>query len=148
MFERNARTLDSVMSVRQGDEKLGDAGDAGTRRVLVVDDEESIRILLSEILSDLGYSVSVAADGLTAIDLLGSHSFDLIITDCNMPGVGGLEVVKAAKQIDPRCPIMVTSGHPSSEAAVRLIGHPRAMYMQKPFSVELLQQTDAKLIEG
>jgi|AP95_1055475.scaffolds.fasta_scaffold91769_2 CheY-like chemotaxis protein len=136
------------MSVRQGNEKLGEADDEGARRVLVVDDEESIRILLSEILSDQGYSVVMAADGLTAIDLLGSHSFDLIITDCNMPGVGGLEAVKAAKQIDPRCPIMVISGHPSSEADLRLIGHPRPMYMQKPFSVQLIQQTATKLIEG
>ena len=137
------------MSVRQGDEKLGEADDEVVSQVLVVDDKESIRILLSEILSDLGYSVVVvAADGLMAIDLLESRSFDLIVTDCNMPGVGGLEIVKAAKQIDPRCPIMVTSGHPSSEAAVRLIGHPRAMSMQKPFSVELIQQAAANLIEG
>ena len=92
--------------------------------------------------------MTVAAEGRQAIDLLKSHSFDLIITDCNMPGVGGLEVVTTAKRIDPRCPIIVISGHPSSEADVRLVGHPRATFVQKPFRVELIQQTAAKLIEG
>ena len=147
MFKRNAKKLESVMNSREGDEKLGDSADEATRRILVVDDEESIRVLLAEILTNRGYSVVVVVDGRQAVDLLESRSFDLIITDCYMPGVGGLEVMAAAKCIDPRCPIIVISGHPSSEGDMMLIGHPRAPYVQKPFDVELIQRTAATLLE-
>ena len=134
------------MKPREGDEKISEGSGEATRRILIVDDEKSIRMLLAEILTDRGYGVVVAVDGRQAIDLLESCTFDLIITDCNMPGVSGLEVVAAAKRTDPWCPIVVTSGHPSSEGDMRLIGHPRAAYVQKPFDVQLIQRTAAKLL--
>ena len=90
MFEQNARSLDSVMSVRQGDETLYHADRNMTSRVLVVDNEDTIRILLCEILTNQGYSVAAAAYGRRAIGFLESRTFDLIITNSNMPGVGGL----------------------------------------------------------
>ena len=62
-------------------------------RILVVDDEESMRVLLNEVLTIEGHSVTVAVSGEQAIDLLETHTFDLIITDSHMPGVGGLAVV-------------------------------------------------------
>lgn len=104
-------------------------------------------MLLSEILTDRGYRVVTAVDGRQAIDFLETHTFDLIITDCNMPGTSGLEVARAANRIDPRCPIIVISGHPSSEGDMSLIRQPRAAYVQKPFDVGLIQKTAARLME-
>ena len=120
--------------------------DKSSRRILVVDDEELIRVLLDKILTDEGYDITLAVDGEEAIDLLGSHTFDLIITDCKMPGVGGLEVVATAKRVDPRCPVIVISGDPSSEGRMRLIGHPRIEFVPKPFGFELIGKV-AKLLE-
>ena len=91
--------------------------------------------------------MTVAVNAEQAIDLLGSHTFDLIITDSNMPGVGGLGVVAEASRIDPQCPIIVISGHPSSEGDMRLVNHPRAEYVPKPFGVELIRRTVAQLLE-
>ena len=54
----------------------------------------------------------------------------------------------AAKRVDPRCPIIVTSGHPSSEGEMRLIGHPRAVFLPKPFGAELIQRTVAELLSA
>ena len=135
------------MNSREGDGKPGGSAEEATHRIVVADDEDSIRVLLAHILTNEGCSVIVAVDGRQAIDLLESHTFDLIITDCNMPLVGGLEVVAAAKRVDPRCPIIVVSGHPSSEGEMGLIGHPRAVFVPKPFGVKLIRQTIAKLLE-
>lgn len=116
-------------------------------RILVVDDEESIRDLLESILTSEGYDVTLASSGEQAIDLLDADNFDLIITDCKMPGVGGLAVLAAAKRIDPFLPVILISGHPTSEDSARLIDHPRMVYIQKPFGVGLIQRTVAQLLE-
>ena len=116
------------------------------RRLLVVDDEEPIRTLLGEELTKVGYVVTVAADGEQAIALLESQTFDLIITDCSMPGVGGLGLVAAAKRIDPRCPVIVISGNLSPESKTAMNSHPRIKFVAKPFSLELFRRTVASLL--
>ena len=92
-------------------------------RILVVDDEESIRDLLERILTGEGYNVTLASSGEQAIDLLGADTFDLIITDSKMPGVGGLAVLAAANRVDPPLPVIVISSGPhhqdSGEAKIR-----------------------------
>ena len=76
-----------------------------------------------------------------------SNGFDLVISDGNMPRAGGLQVVAAAKRIDPKFPVLVISGNPSAELRMRLAGHPRVDYIPKPFDVEHLKQTVARLLE-
>ena len=124
-----------------------DASSAGPNRILVVDDEEPIRRLLAVILTTAGYHVTVASDGVQAIEYLESEAFDLIISDSNMPRLGGLEVVTAAKRIDPQCPVIVISGNPSAELRMRQIDHPRVEYLPKPFNVEEIRQRVTRLLE-
>ena len=124
-----------------------EAGSARPSRILVVDDEEPIRLLLAQILSNEGYDVTLASDGLEGIDYLESNGFDLVISDSNMPRAGGLQVVATAKRIDPQFPVLVISGNPSAELRMRLVGHPRVEYIPKPFDVEHLRQTVARLLE-
>ena len=116
------------------------------RRLLVVDDEEPIRTLLGEEFTKEGYVVTTAVDGEQAIALLESQTFDLIITDCSMPGVGGLGLVAAAKRIDPQCPVIVMSGDLSPESKMALNSHPRIEFVAKPFSLELIRRTVARLL--
>ena len=120
--------------------------DQTPHRILVVDDEESVRELLADLLTKEGYGVTVAVDGEQAMELLESSTFDLIITDGNMPGLGGREVLQAAKRLDPWFPVIVSSGHPSSESWVGLINHPRTEVIPKPFAVESIKQTVADLL--
>jgi len=72
-----------------------------TAKILVVDDEDIIRVLLDEILSEEGYQVFQATDGREALHLMEKQTFDLIISDMVMPEVGGIEVLQAAFRIDP-----------------------------------------------
>jgi diguanylate cyclase (GGDEF)-like protein len=115
-------------------------------RVLVVDDEVVIRALLTEILAEEGHETATAEDGKQAICLLERHRFDLIITDIVMPGVNGIEVLLAAKRIDPEYPVIMITGYPSAKTAVRLVNLGAADYITKPFNVDLIKVTVAKIL--
>lgn len=115
--------------------------------ILVVDDEEIIRVLLTEILTEEGYQVTCAVDGRQAVDLLKANRYDLVITDMVMPGLNGLEVLQAAFRIDPGYPVIMITGYPSVEMAVKLVNLGAADYITKPFNVDLIKVTVAKVLE-
>ena len=130
------------------DEKSGPGGSpTPLARILVVDDEEMIQALLTELLTREGYQVTTASDGQQAVDLLERERFDLVITDLVMPGLNGIEVLMAAKRIDPRFPVVVMTGYPSVETVTRLIRLGAGDYITKPFNVEIILVTVAKLLE-
>jgi len=126
--------------------KLDDAPDRSARHILVVDDQELIRQLLAEVLTKEGYDVTLASNGEEAIKLLRSDTFDLVISDSDLPGVGGLEVVEEAKRIDPECPVIVISGYRDTEAQVGAIGQPRLQFILKPFRLHVVRRTVASLL--
>ena len=116
-------------------------------RVLVVDDEEIIRTLLTEILTGEGYEVVTASGGREAMDLLAQEGFDAVITDMLMPDVHGSEVVRAAKRIDPMYPVVAMTGYPSDQTAADLQSLGVSDYIAKPFSVDLIITTVARLVQ-
>lgn len=79
-------------------------------RVLVVDDEEMIRRVLSDILTSCGLEVVVAASGEEALGLFDAGGFALTITDRNMPGMGGGELARRLKEMAPMHPVLMVSG--------------------------------------
>ena len=117
--------------------------EAGTRaaqaRLLVVDDERSMRELLSIVLRREGYDVSLAENGRMAIDRLERSRFDLLISDIKMPDMSGVDVLRAAKRIDSDIVgIMITAFAAADTAieAMRLGAHD---YLSKPFDVDELK---------
>ena len=116
-------------------------------RILVVDDEEMIRVLLTYMLAEEGYKVTTASDGQKAVELLERERFDLIITDMVMPGLNGISVLRAAKSIDPRRPVIVITGYPSVETVRRLVRLGADDYITKPFNVDMVKVTVVKLLE-
>ena len=81
-------------------------------KILIVDDERSMRDVLSIMLKRSGYEVTVASDGSEAIQQVGKDIFDLVITDLKMPKVGGLEVLKAVKEAAPDTVVLLTPKQP------------------------------------
>jgi CheY-like chemotaxis protein len=81
------------------------------KTVLVVDDDSGVRSLLFHALTHDGYNVIEAADGVAALDILGgAHRVDLLLTDVQMPRLGGCELLIAARKILPELPVILISG--------------------------------------
>jgi CheY-like chemotaxis protein len=106
------------------------AGDG--RRVLVVEDEPVIRMLVVEVLEDAGYTVLQASNGLEAMQLIEQPDhFALIVTDINMPGADGIQVIERARATAQDLPVVFMSGRPRSHMA-RDTPQP-CRYFGKPF---------------
>ena len=135
------------MSLAHDEPLSAEAGTSAPARILVVDDEELIRDLLKMVLTEEGYSVITAEGGEEAIRRLETMRFDLIITDLVMPKVNGVEVLRSAKSIDPNYPVMVITGYPSVETVTRLVRLGAGDYLTKPFNLDMVKVTVAKLLE-
>ena len=109
---------------------------AGTRpRVLVVDDEASIRDLLSKTLALAEYDVDLAPDGRTALDRLRIIPYDLLITDLKMPGVDGLAVIKEGRRLKADLPVIIITGFSTEASAIEAVNLGVSGYLTKPFRV-------------
>ena len=116
-------------------------------RVLVVDDEQSMRDLLAIMLRQAGYQVSVADGGEAAIESLKTESFDLVVTDLRMRTIDGLSVLKAAKEHAPRTVVLVVTAYASTETAVEAMKLGAYDYVTKPFKLDELKVTVANALE-
>lgn len=105
-------------------------------RILVVDDEKSMREILEIFLKSEGYGVSVAENGEKAIKAVKEDIFDLIITDMNMPKVGGLELLRNVKQTAPDTVVVIITAFGTTESAVEAMKLGAYDYIQKPFQMD------------
>src|SRR5918997_3709115 len=87
-------------------------------QLLLVDDEEPIRLTLGAMLRRAGYDVTTASSGEDAIVLLGHQRFDVVIADLKMAGIDGMGVVRAAQERDPDIVCMILTGHGTLESAI------------------------------
>jgi two-component system response regulator PilR (NtrC family) len=108
--------------------------DLGPAKILVVDDERSMRELLEILLLKHGYDVQCAESGVEAIDVIQGRPFDLVITDIRMHPVNGLEVLKKCKAISPRTTVIMISAYASTELAVEAMNEGAYDYFPKPFN--------------
>ncbi len=105
-------------------------------RILVVDDEKSMREILEIFLKNEGYHVSVAINGESAVEALKSDIFDLIISDMKMPRMGGLELLKNVKESSPDTIFVVMTAFGTTESAVEAMKLGAYDYIQKPFQMD------------
>jgi two-component system response regulator PilR (NtrC family) len=105
-------------------------------RILVVDDEESIREFLEIMLKKEGYEVTCAEDGLKAKDLLAKRSFDMVISDLQMPNMTGIELLKHVKDSYPDLTFMLITAFGTTESAVEAMKMGAYDYLTKPFKID------------
>ncbi|MGZ6123625.1 MAG: sigma-54-dependent transcriptional regulator [Myxococcales bacterium] len=103
------------------------------RRVLIADDEESIRHVLTELLHERGYEVRAVADGEEAVRELSTRDYDAMVTDVRMPKMNGLDLVRAAQTVSPETTIIVMSAYGSHELAIEAMKAGAYDYLGKPF---------------
>lgn len=111
------------------------AGREGRSRVLVVDDESSIRELLQKTLALAEYEVDTAPDGRAAIERLRLGNYDLLIADLKMPGMDGLTLIREAKRLKADLPVIIITGFSTESSAIDAVNLGVAGYLTKPFRV-------------
>ncbi|UCD12300.1 MAG: sigma-54-dependent Fis family transcriptional regulator [Nitrospinaceae bacterium] len=104
--------------------------------ILVVDDEKSMREFLSIMLEKEAHSVTTAATGETAVNLVHDKVFDLVITDIRMRRADGIEVLQAVKDTSPETPVVMMTAYASAETAVLAMKKGAYDYISKPFNIE------------
>jgi DNA-binding NtrC family response regulator len=109
--------------------------------VLIVDDEVQARELLSEFCRAQGYVVATAHDGRAALAAIarGPRQFGIIITDLQLPGVDGFEVLKTAREANPGVYVVMITGYASIDSAVRAVREGAYDYLAKPFALGQLE---------
>ena len=118
----------------------------GRPRVLVVDDEASVRDLLSKTLALAEYDVDIAPDGRTALERLRIIPYDLLITDLKMPGVDGLTVIREARRLKPDIPVIIVTGFSTEASAIEAVNLGVSGYLTKPFRVPRVLAAAAKAL--
>lgn len=116
------------------------AGDRIAGTVLLVEDEPGLRALVKRVLTQRGYRVLEAADGAIALRLAAGHvgEIDLVLTDVDMPNLGGRGMVEELKELSPDLSVLFMSGHPKDEVFPEPGRAKKTAYLQKPFTAETL----------
>ena len=104
-------------------------------RVLVVDDEASIRELLTRTLALTEYDVEAVADGRTGLDRLRLGPYDLLIADLRMPVMDGLTLIREARRLQPNLKVIIITGYSTESSAIEAVNLGVVGYLVKPFRV-------------
>jgi DNA-binding response OmpR family regulator len=109
------------------------------KRILVVDDEEDILGLLSELLQRWGFEADTVTNGREALERFRGRDFDLVLTDLKMPDMDGLELLRRIREENPRIPVLMLTGFPTVDSAVQAIQEGAYDYLIKPINPEELR---------
>jgi EAL domain-containing protein (putative c-di-GMP-specific phosphodiesterase class I) len=113
---------------------------------LVVDDDDQLRELYAESLRESGYEVEQAADGRRALDRIRDREFDAVLSDIQMPGMSGIELVRAVRERELDTPILLVTGKPGLETALQALEHGVVKYLVKPVAGAELQRAVADAV--
>ncbi len=111
-----------------------------TARVLIVDDEESIRITLAEFIKEDGYTVHTAEDAAEALRLMDEHAFDVVVTDIVLPRVNGVALLKMIHERSPDTQVIMLTGDPAVETAAEAVRAGAFDYLTKPVSQNAIRR--------
>jgi len=116
-----------------------------THKILVVDDEQNMRVALFEALSRNGHEVAVAENGGMALEMIARQPPELVVTDIKMPGMDGLELLRQIKALHPDLPVVIMTGFATVDTAVEAMKQGAFDYLLKPFPVEVIEETVARV---
>jgi DNA-binding NtrC family response regulator len=115
--------------------------------ILVIDDDQEVRLVLQEILEAEGYAVVTAVDGESGLGQLQERSFDLTLTDLAMPGKDGMEILQYLSQYQPECPCIIITGYATISSAVAAMRQGAYDYLAKPVDATELRLVVARSLE-
>lgn len=116
-------------------------------KILVIDDEELILDIAREILTNIGYDVTITSDGRKGIRLLSEEQFSLLLTDIRMPDISGLEVIQQVRNHNKEMPIIIITGHGTLDVAIKALKLGAQGFLLKPFAAADLRNAVAEALE-
>lgn len=116
-------------------------------RVLIVDDEENIRLTLREALASTNIQVEAAANGQDALSLLNEQPYDLVLLDLKMPGLGGMEVLREVTRRSPDTSVIIITAHGDVGTAVEAMLAGAANFIEKPFMPHEIRTLVARTLD-
>ena len=121
----------------------------GSGTILLIDDEQMILDVGSELLEELGYVVMLARSGTEALEVYSNHrnSIDLVIMDMIMPGLGGGETFDRLKKIDPGIKVLLSSGYSINGQATKILERGCDGFIQKPFNMQQLSEKIREIMD-
>jgi DNA-binding NtrC family response regulator len=111
------------------------------KRILVVDDQESMRDMLADLLDTMGHAAHTVGGGAEALDELKRGEIDLVITDLNMPVMDGMELMKEIKSRTPDLPVIVITGYGTFHTEKQVLSNGADGYIPKPCTIHRVQET-------
>ncbi|MBC8078898.1 MAG: response regulator [Gorillibacterium sp.] len=111
-----------------------------TKKLLIVDDQNGIRVLLVEVFSSEGYQTFQAANGKLALEIVRAESPDLVLLDMKIPGMDGLDILKHIKQIDPAMKVIMMTAYGELDMIKEASDLGALMHFTKPFDIDELRQ--------
>ena len=138
MGEMKKKTEKSVSS---------NAGRAISRRILVVDDEKNIQDVVSRILDFMGFEVALAGNGVEALLLFLENSFDLVLTDLEMPIMDGWSLTHRIKEKSPNTPVVLMTGADRETVLKKVESAPIDSVIFKPFLLDDFQSTVQRVLD-
>lgn len=113
----------------------------GAGKILVVDDEPEVRVLMRRMLGKMGFEVIEAEDGSSCLDVFGQHqsTIDACIIDLTMPGMDGVELLSRIRQISAHVPILLISGYSREKIPRKDLDSENVGFLQKPFTLAALK---------
>lgn len=118
-----------------------------TASILIVDDEEKLRITLSRILSKAGHNVTTAASGEEALNLTQAGAFQLAFIDLMMPGIGGLALLAQFRKYYPDMPVLILTAHATLESAIEAVRQGARDYLLKPADPQKIIQRVEEILD-
>ena len=123
-------------------------GDQQPRRILLIDDDPALGGYLTRVLRTRGFDVTHELDSVGALRCIETEQWDLLITDIEMPGMTGLELLERVRQLAPDLPVAVLTGNPTVDYAVSALRCAAAEFLQKPIGAQELVAKATELIEA
>ena len=127
---------------------MNETSEEHVRNILVVDDEPEINNVVVAYLTDVGYLCHAVSSAEAGLVVVGSHAFDCILLDVNMPGQSGLEMLKTLGQKHSKIPVVMMTARDDPDTAMEALGGGAYAYITKPFSRKKLLMTMLQVFDN
>ena len=117
-------------------------------RILVVDDEKSIRVTFQAMLADAGFEVCIAEDAETALEICRTDKINIVVSDIIMPRMTGIALLKRLRKVSPSVRVILMTGEPTVETAAEGVRHNAFDYLIKPVNKVTLLDSVNKVAQG